>query len=136
MCTFLDQSHGLTWESVIYRKFKKFCPLPCVSMQVRFAGLDSTSNDGNENETYVRFYIKDQILVRESHLSYTEVSLLAELGGYIGLLIGVSLMDIATLIDKMIVIVIQRFQQQIFFLTLTHLYNRICILMDSIKHWI
>ena len=111
MCTFLDQSHDLTWESVIYRKYKKFCPLPCVSMQVRFGGLDGTTDNGNENETYVKFYIKDQIQVRESNLSYTEVSLLAELGGYIGLIIGVSMMDIATLIDKMIGIVIQRFNK-------------------------
>ena len=114
MCTFLDQSHKLTWDSVIYSssggKYKEFCPLPCVNMQVRFAGLDSTTDNGNENETFVKFYIKDQIQVRESHLNYTEVSLLAELGGYIGLIIGVSLMDIATLIDKMIGNVIQRFK--------------------------
>ena len=108
MCAFLDQSHYLTWESAVYIKYKKFCPLPCVSMQVRFGGLDSTTDGGNENETYVKFYIKDQIQVRESHLSYTEVSLLAELGGYVGLIIGVSLMDIASFIDKMFAIVIQR----------------------------
>ena len=108
MCTFLDQSHESTWDSVIYRQFKEFCRLPCVTMQVRFAGLDSTTDNGNENETFVKFYIKDQIQVRESHLSYTEVSLLAELGGYVGLIIGVSLMDIASFIDKMFAIVIQR----------------------------
>ena len=111
MCIFLDQSHSLTWESAMYKKYQEFCPLPCVNMQVRFAGLDSTTDNGNENETFVKFYIKDQIQVRESHLNYTEVSLLAELGGYIGLIIGVSLLDIATLIDKMIAIVIQRFKQ-------------------------
>ena len=115
MCTFLDQSHKLTWDSVIYSssggKYKEYCPLPCVNMQVRFAGMDSTTDYSNENDTYVKFYIKGQIQVRESHLSYTEVSLLAELGGYIGLIIGVSLMDIATFIDKMIAIVIQRFKQ-------------------------
>lgn len=111
MCTYLDQSHESTWNSVIYRgaggKYKEFCPLPCVNMQIRFAGLDSTTDNGNENETYVKFYIKNQIQVRESHLSYTEVSLLAELGGYIGLIIGVSLMDIATFIDKIFAIVNQ-----------------------------
>ena len=79
-------------------------------MQVRFAGLDGTTDNGNENETFVKFYIKDQIQVRESYLSYTVVSLLAELGGYIGLIIGVSMMDIATLIDKMFGIAIQRFK--------------------------
>ena len=111
MCIFLDQSHGLTWESAIYKKYQEFCPLPCVNMQVRFAGLDSTTDNGNENETFVKFYIKDQIQIRESHLSYTLVSLLAELGSYFGLIIGVSLVDIASFIDKMFAIVIQRFNK-------------------------
>ena len=61
--------------------------------------------EGNENETYVRFYIKDQIKVMKSYLSYTEVSLLAEVGGYVGLLLGVSLMNITSLIDKLLTII-------------------------------
>ena len=52
--------------------------------------------EGNENETYVRFYIKDQIKVMKSYLSYTEVSLLAEVGGYVGLFLGTSMNQIAT----------------------------------------
>ena len=75
----------LTWDGVIYKDFKGFCPSPCATMTVRFAGLDSKTENGNENETYVRFYIKDQIQVRESHLSYSTVSLLA--GTYIVLYI-------------------------------------------------
>ena len=61
--------------------------------------------EGNENETYVRFYIKDQIKVMKSYLSYTEVSLLAEVGGYVGLLLGVSLMNMTSLIDKLLTII-------------------------------
>ena len=41
----------------------------------------------------------------KSYLSYTGVSLLAEVGGYVGLLLGVSLMNITSLIDKLLTII-------------------------------
>mgnify|MGYP002043244548 FL=1 len=42
-------------------------------------------------------YFKSQINVRKNVVSYDEVNLLAEIGGYIGLLLGFSLLDIAKL---------------------------------------
>ena len=65
--------------------------------------------NGYDNEAYVKFYIKDEIQVKKSHFSYSEVSLLAEVGGYVGLLLGVSLMDIASLFDKMLKFFNQKF---------------------------
>ena len=75
-------------------------------MTVTFAGFDSTDYNGNENETYVKFYMKEQIQVKRSHMNYSEVSFFAEVGGYIGMLLGVSLVDFASLIDKMFAIII------------------------------
>ena len=77
----------------------------------RSSSRDSTTENGNENETYVKFYIKEQTTVRERFLSYSAVTLLAELGGYVGLIIGVSLMDIVSLIDKIFAKFIQKFQK-------------------------
>ena len=79
----------------------------------RSSSRDSTTENGNENETYVKFYIKEEIPVRESFLSCSAVTLLAELGGsgYVGLIIGVSLMDIVSLIDKIFAKFIQKFQK-------------------------
>ena len=77
-------------------------------MTVTFAGFDSTADNGNENETYVKFYMKEQIQVKTSLLSYSKVSFLAEVGGYIGLLLGVSLMDFASLIDRMFPLINQK----------------------------
>ena len=45
----------------------------------------------------VKIYFKTQINVRKNVVSYDEVNLLAEIGGYIGLLLGLSLLDIAKL---------------------------------------
>ena len=62
-------------------------------MTVTFAGFDSTADDGNENETYVKFYMKQQIQVKTSHFSYTKVSFLAEIGGYIGVFLEFSILQ-------------------------------------------
>ena len=92
----IDISHRVTFQSVSIKYFHDFCPMPCEKMKVNFAGHDSIDHNGVENEAYVKFYFKDQIQVKKSHLSYSKVSLLAEVGGYVGLLLGVSMMDIAS----------------------------------------
>ena len=83
--------------------------MPCKKMKVNFAGHDVAGHNGVENEAYVKFYIKDEIQVKKSRLSYTEVSLLAEVGGYVGLLLGVSLMDISVLFDNFFKFINQKF---------------------------
>ena len=104
----VEKTHKLTWFKVLMKHLHDFCPAPCETMKVNFAGHDNSHEGGHENETYVKFYIKDQIQVKKSHFRYSEVSLLAEVGGYVGLLLGVSLMDIASLFDKVFVIVNQK----------------------------
>ena len=54
--------------------------------------------DGPMDEAYVRFYVNSYIKVYESFWSYPAISALAEIGGYVGLLLGTSLMDISLLI--------------------------------------
>ena len=105
----IEKSHLSDWKSINYLQFGDWCLLPCETMSVTFAGFDSTTDTGNENETYVKFYMKGQIQVKTSILSYTKVSFLAEVGGYIGMLLGVSLMDFASLIDRMFAIINQKF---------------------------
>ena len=105
----VEISHRKTYLSVLFKYFHDFCPMPCEKMTVNFAGHDVAGHHDVENEAYVKFYIKDHIEVKKSHLSYTEVSLLAEIGGYVGLLLGVSLKDIASLFDKVFIFFNQKF---------------------------
>ena len=105
----LENSHHATYISVRYKNVRDFCITPCKKMRVQFAGHDNMDPNGNDNEGYVKFYIKDEIEIKKSRYSYTEVSLLAEVGGYVGLLLGASLMDIASLLDKLFVIIKQKF---------------------------
>ena len=41
-----------------------------------------------------------RIVVRRSALDYTWLSMVAEIGGYVGLLLGISLVDIAFALDS------------------------------------
>ena len=56
---------------------------------------------GRKNDSaYAKLYFKSQVQVQRSVLSYSETSLLAEVGGYIGLLLGFSLLDVARILKK------------------------------------
>ena len=43
----------------------------------------------------IAFYFSQNVVMSEEHYFYTELSLLAEIGGYLGLLLGVSLFNLA-----------------------------------------
>ena len=88
--------------------FQNNCTIPCQSMRIYFAGYDGTNESDNEKQAYIRFYIEDQIPVKTSHLSYPVVQFLAEVGGYVGLLLGYSLMTLVEPIFNLILIIKKR----------------------------
>ena len=45
-------------------------------------------------------YLGKAIVVRRSVLDYTWLSMVAEIGGYVGLLLGVAVVDIAFALDR------------------------------------
>ena len=54
--------------------------------------------DSTEDSS-LTLYFKKSIPIRESHLAYPQSSFLAEIGGYMGLLLGFSLLDLAKVFD-------------------------------------
>ena len=53
----------------------------------------------NEDDSFLTFYFKKSIPVRESHLAYPQSSLFAEIGGYMGLLLGFSILDFTKIVN-------------------------------------
>jgi hypothetical protein len=70
-------------------------------MGISFGYPFLATNDEASNEAYVKLYFKSQISVSRSVLSYNQVSLMAEVGGYIGLLLGFSLLDLTKIFKQL-----------------------------------
>ena len=75
--------------------FDSYCSVPCASMGIIFqtSNIETTSKD----EAQVKFYFKTYIKKNSSFWSYSLISLLGEVGGYVGLLLGISVLDVAKL---------------------------------------
>ena len=72
--------------------------MPCSTMDI-FLGLPFDGKQDN-GESYVKMYVKSTVKVKKTVLDYTWLSMLAEIGGYTGLLLGVSVVNVTGPIDK------------------------------------
>lgn len=70
---------------------------PC--MGVSFSPMNYGNTNLYIDEAYVKMYLLSVVKVQTSYWSYPIISLLAEVGGYLGLLLGMSLLDITKIID-------------------------------------
>ena len=75
----------------------KKCNVPCASINTYFGIPDKQAF---EDSFHLKLYFKNNISVKQSHVAYPIESFLAEVGGYLGLLLGVSLMDINTVLRR------------------------------------
>ena len=85
------------WEDVTMRALGN-CGIPCSIMDINFGYpiIDTTE----EEYGYVKLYFKMAVNVQRSILAYSTLSFLAEVGGYIGLLLGFSLLDLSKLVHN------------------------------------
>ena len=83
--------------------------MPCASMPVIFAGQANSAKNNDDKEGYIKYDFKRKINVQSSQLIYTQLSLLAELGGYMGLLLGVSLLDISSIFNTIFLKIQQKY---------------------------
>ena len=72
---------------------------PCAGFDI-FLGLPFFADNDNANEAYIKLYIKSKIKVKSVVFYYDFTTLVAEVGGYIGLLLGISLVDLTILCNK------------------------------------
>ena len=77
-------------------------------MLVTFAG-QANSAKNNDKEGYIKYEFRRKIVVESSQLNYTQLTLLAELGGYMGLLLGVSLLDISSIFNTIFLMIRQKY---------------------------
>ena len=63
-------------------------------------GIPDVGNDGSDNEAYIMIYIKSDVKVKTVILYYDLTTLFAELGGYTGMFLGVSFVDLIILCNS------------------------------------
>ena len=102
-----------------YRNYKSFVQTgpssssmrPCAGMDV-FLGLPDIDT-GPEDEAYIRLYLKTDIKIKSIILYYDSNTLFAEIGGYLGMLLGFSLLDFTSIVNgAMFKMFLRKFQSK------------------------
>lgn len=97
-----------------YRSFVQTGPSspnmrPCSGMDV-FLGLPDIDS-GSKDEAYIRLYLKTDIKIKSIILYYDSNTLFAEIGGYLGMLLGFSLLDFTSIVNgALFKIIVRKFQ--------------------------
>ncbi|XP_059079351.1 uncharacterized protein LOC131877632 isoform X2 [Tigriopus californicus] len=87
------------------------CNVPCEVLSVSLSGKNmKTRSDGLGQIT---LYFQPRVMRSEEHHLYTVLSLLAEIGGYVGLLLGYSLLHAASSISSFLETKIKIMEQQL-----------------------
>lgn len=76
----------------------KQCSRACTNLEVSF-GYPFIYEAKKNSSGFITLWFKTSIAVRESQLKYDGASLFAEIGGYTGLLLGVSVFDFAKIFN-------------------------------------
>ena len=72
--------------------------VPCARYDVNLGLPVIDSDDNPSNEAYVKLYLKTEIRIKKVVIYYDSTTFAAEVGGYVGMFLGVSLVDLAILL--------------------------------------
>ena len=72
---------------------------PCATMDI-FLGLPFQDAHDRMDEAYLKIYLKTSVKVKNTVWDYDYITLIGEFGGYTGLLLGISLVDILLRINR------------------------------------
>lgn len=83
---------------------KEECPHPCNFIQTKLETImESGDGDGKMSDIYLEMEFDQFIKVTESYISYTELEFFAEIGGYLGLFLGISVFSLSQVFDFFLV---------------------------------
>ena len=85
----------------------KICPMSCTQVTTSFSSHHEKYVGDEDSEYYfsngtVSLYFQRYIKVTHTHWSYTGITLLAEVGGYVGLFLGISVNQMSNVFEKII----------------------------------
>ena len=80
---------------------------PCATMDI-YLGLPFTSPHSNDEEAYFKIYLKTAVKVKKTVLDYDYLTMIGEFGGYTGLLLGISAVDILIRFNRFFIRIFSR----------------------------
>ena len=87
------------WVSSFYSSHETPLDKPCAEMET-FLGFPLVNNNEDKQEAYIKIYIKSHIKVKSVILYYDITTLIADVGGYVGMLLGVSVVDFTIMFNS------------------------------------
>ena len=81
--------------------------VPCARYDIDL-GIPDISEGNDINETFIRFYLKTDIKVKSIVIYYDSTTLAAEIGGYVGMFLGVSMVDLAIMFNSFFLVMANR----------------------------
>ena len=98
-CNFIETEKYRPLYEYLSNEAVGSCGIPCSIMDINFGYpiIDTTNID----EAYVKLYFRMAVNIHKNILAYSTLSFLAEVGGYIGLLLGFSLLDLSKVIKNL-----------------------------------
>ena len=94
------EAEQLFWEISGNTKKVDDCPYPCHFLMTRLTNMEYKEKTSQYNNNSIWLEFDKYIKVTISNYSYTGLELLAELGGYIGLFLGLSVFDLRLVFNK------------------------------------
>ena len=82
--------------------------MPCELYDVDLGLPVIDSDDNPMNEAYVKLYLKTKVRIKKTVIYYDSTTFAAEIGGYVGMFLGVSLVDIAILFNSCFLLFVQK----------------------------
>ena len=100
ICTAQDSSKKAnTLYNQRVNNFIKECQRPCKLMKV--TGTASII-EGKKSNSFIGIYFDEMIRVSYSYVTYTSLEMIAEIGGYVGLFLGISILHLKDLFSMII----------------------------------
>ena len=82
--------------------------IPCAKYNINLGTIDKSTNDCSKNEAFARLYMHREIEIEKIVIYYDSVTFAAEIGGYIGMFLGVSVIDLVILFNSSFLLLIKK----------------------------
>ena len=105
-----NTSFWIAWNRVTNQR--KDCNIPCHSATVSLGAKNYQNKTGEQDYGLLYLYYAPRVTQSIEHLLYTILNLFAEIGGYVGLILGYSLFHVAALISGAIETKVKRMEEE------------------------